>query len=387
MARTKRTGTDRTAAEFFAGAAVVYQTREMLEERDARYVRPMDGGGHLVDDGGYERVVLATDSIRRFGTVSGDAVGKAVPATAGAAVMPPAPTASVVTVTCNSSSVSGPAPTDSVVSVPGNTNAVSGPARSHSAVSVPGNTTLAQRDLELTIPEDLAQIAMVIRKCLTDERIGGMRAALLIAHVRATSYPEENQYKAWVEWGRTEFTISDKRMCMYQRAGALLLSSAAAALPHEQRAMIMACAVHSVAQLGRLEGRMLGPFLEKHNASEISRDDLVKFVNTWLLSPDKQKLLAAAEEKRKDAEFQAKTPSGRMARATTEILKLEGLIGQAVPDDPVATARAGLILQQASLNTIEAQGGAKPKAMADLVQSLETLLEFARGLLAKSANG
>jgi hypothetical protein len=244
---------------------------------------------------------------------------------------------------------------------------------------------LVRQNLALDVGPGIDQVSAAIRACLADERMGGLRAAALLSHVRLHRFGEKSQYKDWLAWGRAEFGLSERSLCSYLRAGMFLLSADAGSLPRERREKIVACTVPKIEQLARLDGRHLSPFLEKHDPSGMSRDELGKLVNQWLLTPEQTRQLESAQSKREREAKEAQTPAGRMARATAEILKLERVLHTAVPADPVATCRAGLILQQASLNAIEAGGRAKPKQMADLVTSLETLLEFARGLLAKSA--
>jgi len=152
---------------------------------------------------------------------------------------------------------------------------------------------LRRPELEVTLLPDRDACAPLIQACLTAERLGGLRAAALLAHVRQTAFPEKNQFRPFLDWGRERFGLADRSLCAYLAAGAFLLGPLAANLNEAQRGLVADCTVTKVEQLARLRPALLGPFLEKHAPAAMTREDLKEKIDSWLLTSEERKALAA----------------------------------------------------------------------------------------------
>lgn len=154
---------------------------------------------------------------------------------------------------------------------------------------------LLRRDLQVTLPSGKEAYAAAIRENLDAERLGGVRAAVLIACQRQEQWPEDNQFGEWLEWAMPALGLCRRSACMYLKAGRLLLSEMVLNLNREQQQALLGCTVPKLEQLARLDQRKLAPLLERNPVASMTRDDIKELVEKYLCTTQqlKQRELAS----------------------------------------------------------------------------------------------
>lgn len=157
---------------------------------------------------------------------------------------------------------------------------------------------VVRRDLDITsLPGSVDECAAAVRRYLTEERLGGLRAAVLIAHMRHVEWPAKNQYKEWLDWTKEHLGLPERTSTRYLSAGSFLLSQAVASLPSKAQSKVVSCYVKTLEQIARIEAGHLVPFLEKNDPSAMSFTDVKALVDKYLMTEAQQRQLEAAHAK------------------------------------------------------------------------------------------
>lgn len=226
---------------------------------------------------------------------------------------------------------------------------------------------LLRRDLQVTLPSGKDAYAAAIREHLDAERLGGVRAAVLIACLRQEQWPQDNQFGDWLEWAMSTLGLCRRSACMYLKAGRLLLSDMVLNLSREQQQALLGCTVPKLEQLARLDGRKLAPLLDRNPVASLTRDDLKELVDKYLCTTEqlKQRELASANAAAK-AVFTAAKEAVQKFAAIPE----EQLAEVAKRAGPSLCMAQGVRMAAAGIMALDSMGADQAALFRDYAETL-----------------